>query len=736
MGEAARLFSEGASAQESGDLDRAEALYGQALAADPAHPGALHNLAILRANADRTIEAMELLRRAILADPNTPEARFNLGTLFLAHGEVEIAALELNAALNLRPDYPEAMVNLGRVRSMQGDADGALELLLRAEALAPHNDAALMTLGALLMARGRYSEAGQRYALALHIDPTSADAAYNVANALKALGRQGEAVAFYDQAVQLRPGYVDALVNRANALREIDRLDEAIETYRRALALKPDEAKLHLNLGQILRDRGDAEAARSALARALALDPEDAHARLAAVMAELPLVYADEAEVAESRARYAEGLKALADWAATPERRRALARAVGMSQPFYLAYQGEDDRELQSAYGDLVCSLTNEACPPGPLSPPPSAGEKIRVGIVSGFFRTHSNWKIPIRGWISQLDRNRFEVIGYQTNARRDAVTQEAERLCDRFVQGPLSRDAWRERIVQDAPHVLIYPEIGMDPTTPRLAAQRLAPVQCASWGHPDTTGLPTIDIFLSSDLMEPDGADALYTERLERLPGLGVWLEPPGDPTPAPSRADLGLREDAVVFWCGQSLPKYLPRFDAVWPKIAKAAGDCQFVFIGLPQASSAEAVFRTRLMKAFAEAGLDAERHCVVLPRMNEAEFTAALGVADVFLDSLEWSGCNSALEAIACNLPVVTLPGRFMRGRHGLAILTAMDATETVALDLDGYIAIAVRLATDPAWRGDVGRKVAERKGRLYRDPVSVRALEDLLDRAVRG
>ena len=735
-GEAGLSFSEGVAAERGGDLGRAEIFYAQAIALDPRHAGALHNLAILRANVGRPVEAMELLRQAILADPTTPEARFNLGTLFLIHNQIEVAVSELSTALALRPDYPEALVNLARARVVQGDLDPAMELLLKAEALAPNYAPALTNLGGLLMNRGAYREAGQRYALVLHLDPDSAEAAYNVANALKALGRQDEAIAFYDQALAREPAYVDALVNRANALRELERLDEAIETYGHALGLKPDEARLHLNLGQILRDRGDAEAARAALARSLDLDPEDAHAQLAAVMAELPLVYADEAEVAASRARYATGLEALAAWAATPERRETLARAVGMSQPFYLAYQAQDDRELQSAYGALICSVVGEAFPPLAAPAKPAAGERIRVGIVSGFFRAHSNWKIPIRGWLEALDRSRFEVIGYQTNPRRDAATEAAERLCDRFVQGPMSNDGWREQIAADAPHVLIYPELGMDPTTPRLAAQRLAPVQCASWGHPDTTGLPTIDLYLSSALMEPEAADAAYTERLVRLPGLGVRLEPPAAAEPA-ARAALGLRGDAVVFWCGQSLPKYLPRWDAVWPRIAKAVGGpCQFVFVSLPQASAAERIFRDRLARAFAAAGLEVDQYCVFLPRMSEAEFSSAVGAADVFLDSLEWSGCNSTLEAIAHDLPVVTWPGGLMRGRHSTAILQAMAATETVARDLDSYVAIAARLAVDAGWRAEVRARIAERKARLWRDDASVRALEDVLEQAVRG
>ena len=59
------------------------------------------------------------------------------------------------------------------------------------------------------------------------------------------------------------------------------------------------------------------------------------------------------------------------------------------------------------------------------------------------------------------------------------------------------------------------------------LAALWLAPIQCASWGHPDTTGLPTIDYFLSGELMEPPDADEHYTERLVRLPNLAIYYEP-----------------------------------------------------------------------------------------------------------------------------------------------------------------------------------------------------------------
>ena len=140
----------------------------------------------------------------------------------------------------------------------------------------------------------------------------------------------------------------------------------------------------------------------------------------------------------------------------------------------------------------------------------------MRVGIVSGFFQQHSNWKLPIKGWLSQLDRQRFRAFGYHTGNQEDGETKVAASFCDRFVQGPLPLDRWRQEILADAPHVLIYPEVGMDPVSAQLAAQRLAPIQCNSWGHPDTSGFPTLDYYLSSDLMEPpDGQDNIKEVRI-----------------------------------------------------------------------------------------------------------------------------------------------------------------------------------------------------------------------------
>ena len=82
-----------------------------------------------------------------------------------------------------------------------------------------------------------------------------------------------------------------------------------------------------------------------------------------------------------------------------------------------------------------------------------------------------------------------------------------------------MSRYQFIEQVAATELDVLFYADIGMDPTTYFLAFSRLAPVQCVTWGHPVTTGIPNIDDYLSSDVFEAPGAEAHYTERLIRLP-------------------------------------------------------------------------------------------------------------------------------------------------------------------------------------------------------------------------
>jgi hypothetical protein len=96
----------------------------------------------------------------------------------------------------------------------------------------------------------------------------------------------------------------------------------------------------------------------------------------------------------------------------------------------------------------------------------------------------------------------------------------------------------WQAQVAALELDALFYPDIGMWPSTYFLAYARLAPVQMVSYGHPDTTGIDTVDYFLGGDApMEPEGAEAYYSERLVRFTRLPFCYQLFSLPTSIPSR-------------------------------------------------------------------------------------------------------------------------------------------------------------------------------------------------------
>jgi len=705
------------------------------LAANPDHAEILFRRGNTLHALKRPDEALSSYDRALVMWPDYGDLHNNRGVVLHGLTRYDEALASYDRAAFLLPDSADVLNNRGNALGELKRFDEALDQYDRALTLRPHFSDALYNRGKALSALYRPIEALASYDRALDLRPDYAEALYNRGNVLYELKRLDEALASYDRALLVQPANAEIYNNRGSVLKELKRFGEALASYDRALVLRPDYAEALCNRGIVCVDLNRNDDAAADFQKALAVRPAYAEARFAQCFARLPILYADEAEIGHRRASYERDLRALAADLDAGEWQGNLSDALAAVQPFLLAYQGVNDRDLQKLYGAMVCRIMARHYPAAAMPPLPGPGEPVRIGIVSGFFYQHSNWKIPIKGWLSQLDRNRFEIFGYHVGRQRDAETAAAASMCDRFVDGALTVEGCRREILADAPHVLIYPGLLMDHMSLQLAAQRLAPVQCNSWGHPETSGMPTLDYYLSSDLMEPPDAADHYSEELIRLPNLSVYYEPAAIDNVSVTREELGLSADATAFWCGQSLYKYLPQYDDVFARIAKQAGRCQFVFLRHQDSALVNELFKSRLDAVFSAHGLNASDHCVFLGRLSRSAFTAAMGQCDIFLDSIGWSGCNSALESLPHNLPIVTMPGALMRGRHSAAILHMMGVTGTIAATIDDYVSIAARLANTPDARRNISRLMADNKCKLYRDRACISALEDYLDRAAR-
>ena len=718
-----------------GRLEEALACFREAAARAPAYTDAHFNLASLLRRLGRGEEAVSSYRTALSIDPAFAEAHLRLGETLATLGRPAQAIEALQAALAADKDMAEAHSSLGAVLSGTGRLDEALAACQRAVALKPGLAIAHYNVGNVLREKGFFDEAIAAYRAAIERGAQFAEAHNNLGNALAHQGKSDEAMQCFERAVALWPEFADARLNAAALMRERGRLGDAVAAYRALLEGRPDLAEAHFGLGNALKAMGDTSAAVACYRRALDIDPGYAEARWAQAMSRLPMVAADEADATRGRADFEAELEALGPWCRELGAEKT-ARAVGTQQPFYLAYQEADHREVMARYGALCAELmgTWQAATRLP-KPAPVTRAEIRVGVVSAHIHDHSVWNAIVKGWLKHLDRARFDVRLFHLGNTNDVETAQAKTQATHYVYGKSDIVEWTQLILGHQMDVLIYPEIGMDPITAKLASLRLAPVQAVAWGHPHTSGLPTMDYFLSADALEPPQAQAHYTERLVRLPGLGVCIEPQKAAPRDVDFAALGLRADVPLLVCAGTPFKYAPRHDAVLAEIARRLGDCQLVFFA-PNVPQLMLRLRDRLARRFADAGVDFSATVAIVPWQDRASFHGLLSQADVYLDTLGFSGFNSALQAIECGLPVAAWEGRFLRGRLASGILRRMGLDELVAGAEADYVRIAVRLAQDAAYWGEVrDRMVAGRAG-LYGDEAPVRALERFLEGAVRA
>lgn len=546
----------------------------------------------------------------------------------------------------------------------------------------------------------------------------------NLANQSYQQGRYEEAVSRYQRLLESQTGDAEVYFSLSECLRNLKKIEDAIAILQQGISIYPTTGKLHFYLITILQQNGYTKEAISSAETAAELVPNEYVFQLLKNLL-LPIVYDTPEEIEYYRQRFIQKLDNLIQQTSleTPEDKINTLIGIGSFTNFYLAYQAHNIVESQSKYGNLLHQILAANYPqrvePRSMPPLPENG-KIRVGYISNYLHSYSG-TLWLTGWLRYSDKSKFEIYSYYTGNDPDLITQQFRDSSDVFHHIPHNLEAVSQQIIADKLHILVFPEIGMDAPTIQIAALRLAPIQCSAWGHPVTSGLPTIDYYLSSELMEPENAQQHYSETLIRLPNIGVAYPKPIVGKLTNTRSDFNLREDAVIYLCCQAPFKYLPQYDYILAEIALRVPQAQFIF---PRGE----LLRKRLNRAFAKVNLEYEDYCLFLPIPTRQDYIAINFLSDVFLDTFTWSGGNTSLEAIACNLPIVTCPGEFMRGLHADSFLKMLGVTDTIAKNEVEYIDIAVKLGLESEWRREISERMSQRQDYLFDDRVCVAGLEN--------
>jgi protein O-GlcNAc transferase len=724
------LFEQAVAAHESGRLDEAERLYREVLRREP-EDSAVHELLgqilVARGSIDGAIKH---LRRSVSIDPGSQGAWTALAMALESAGDWTEALEAVDRGLQLGPG--DVVARVTRVLLMSRCGDPRVALMEMASIL---EEPTLSVTHARLLAKvARAASDPQLLWRAMEridrLDDREFDDVHAIARAEWQSGRLDRVEVCLRRLHEERPAHSEVALNLAGLLANSGRARQGVEVLRRSLEGAPQDAKLRMLLASLLDRVGEVEEAQ--------------RARSAGGMDSFPMLFAEAAGCLREGYQSAEEINASRDRLETliqrasdalsldSETDRLAAMEAAMQVSFFkLPAQGLPDRSVSESIAEILSRIVASVRPEAVAAPPVGrrgTDGRIRVGVLSGFFRTHSNWKSHLAG-LAGLDRRRFEVTALSTDPTADEVTVQARASYERFVDAARNPLEVIDLVRGEQLQVLIIPEVGMDPRTRFAAVTRLAPIQWASWGHCTTTGHRSMNGYLSSVLMEPENGDEHYVEPLIRLPGLGQQMEPPPGGVAAASQLELGLSDGEVAIWCAHAAFTHLPQYDELYARIAEQCPEARFFFV-----NRESELFRRRLEATFSRRGLSPDRSLRFLPRLSQQRFLGLNAACDLYLDTPEWSGCNTGLETILMDCPPITLPGRFLRGRHLLAFLRMMEMTDLVAADLDAYVELAVSMVREPDRRAEARRRLAERRGVLWRNPAPRIALEDLIEREV--
>jgi len=338
--------------------------------------------------------------------------------------------------------------------------------------------------------------------------------------------------------------------------------------------------------------------------------------------------------------------------------------------------------------------------------PDPDRG--LVVGLLSGSLRSHPVGYLTIAGF-ETLDPERFSLVCLaQNTAQDDPIARRYRSVASEWLEVDTMTDTALTATAR-ARGVDILIDLGGYGDNARMVAcgSRLAPVQIKWVGMQNhSTGIAEMDWFLTDRWETPTGFEALYSERLLRLPDGYVCYSPPPH---APDVVELpALAKGHITFGCFNNLAKITSRVIGTWSVILQRVPDARLVLktYQLSDRPTAE-----RVLAAFTAHGIKPDR-VEFRGVSGHRAFMGQYGDIDIVLDPFPYSGGLTTCEALWMGVPTITLSGEIFAARHSTSHLSNAGLADWVTESVQAYIEMAVARAGDIPALADLRSGLRER------------------------
>jgi len=237
------------------------------------------------------------------------------------------------------------------------------------------------------------------------------------------------------------------------------------------------------------------------------------------------------------------------------------------------------------------------------------------------------------------------------------------------------------------------------------------AVVNC-TWLGFDAPYISEKNYFLCDQYTHPEGVDDFYEEKLIRLPHSHMCVGSLGvvDKDRQAVRKELGLSDDQIVFIYPAAVRKFNFNIAIAHAQILSRVPNS----ILMVKTSGGHINRPLEVWKEeFSVVGVSHDRVIFIPLAETPEEHRFYFKVADVYLDAYPYNGGSQTVEALWCDLPVVTYCGEQSFARMGYSFLSTAGITEGIAHSWEEYIEWAVRLATDRDLRLSIKERLAKGK-----------------------
>ncbi|WP_299376384.1 hypothetical protein [uncultured Kiloniella sp.] len=642
----------------------------------------------------------------------------NFGVFFQQH-KLDVLAVEcFSACVKLKQDFFEGHEQLGNSIFNLGEYESALGAYATALILKPKSKELVISAGKCCTKLGHYSDGLEYYQSLLPDYPFDSNVRTGVASCLISLNRESEAVAFLGKDIdksyepekdyyllslvsynnfkldsalkfaakghELNPDYLPVLKMYGTCLGRLNIHSLAIDILKKAIEKDPNDPEVFYNCGNSFQGIGEIDQAREYYFECLRLNSEYYLA-----FNNLGFGYSFQGDVGKAKECYGIAIEL------TPSREDFHSNLL-----FTILHEEksspEDHFREARVWQDKHAIPIDQRVKEYKFNP--DEVKKLRIGYISGDFGDH----VAVYYWLpvaQQHDRDKYEIFLYSQKPREDdfskSINVEIDKVCDqrRDVSG-LSDEELCEQIVDDQIHILVDLSGHTAGNRLRALSYKPAPIQTSYIGYPATTGLDSMDYYITQPFSVPLEHEDLFSEKLAHIAGCTSYRVRPG--AEKIESKELPYKENGFITFANfNRAGKVTSECMRAWGQILQQVPNSKLM---LKVNRLDEDDFTNDFYECLDDLGVERGR-LILRTRSDFLLYLEEINEFDLGLDPFPYNGASTSLDLFYMGRSFVSLTkGRAFHENIGASLLKFFGQEEMIVSSVEKYIERAVWAANN--------------------------------------